>query len=1154
MMFTTDHEQFTEAMAAYLSGGLTLSERQTLVEHAGACPSCAAALQAAREADASLCALFAAGHLDKGFEQRIVRGLQHAVVPDWRLTIPLRRHPVLYRAATGVAAAVVLGALGYAANDRLRNGTLPMVGAKGSRVTAGKAPMVIAQDASRSMAGERGLATPAEMARDFGYFDFAVKTDSAVNGRGLPKDSDVRGRTGWNLIPNSTVSGGLIVQNPPLDKEMSPQGPAANDAVPPPVTAPPLKVAPLPNDAYDLSLDFDVPKGGEAKAGDSGAGYSNHNGDGQADLNALSEAGGTSKDGFKPGEAFAKQAGGSATGGSALGVGDGLPKRIDSKQGSKADLEANANVDGRADRPEGGAVAQAGTQTPASAERPRSEPPTQSPRPPTTTQPSQQKIIRNGEVQFEVDSFDSALMQITKIAGEEGGFVATTDSEKLPNGKVKGSVVVRVPPDRLDTLVLKLRGLGDLKSSRLGAQDITKQYTDLESRLRADRAMEARLLEIIKSGQGQIKDLLAAEKQLGEYREKIETLEGEIRYYNNLVSLSTLTVSLYERDIKTPTFASEFEQVKMGVEAEDIEKARAEAIAGIEQAKGRIVASDLKKHDAGQLSATIEAEVSPDASGPLIDRLRQIGRVSRLEVDRRQTTQGGTGAPAAAVKVEKRDTHFLISLYNLANVAPRQSSTLVLAAEDVEKTYRLILEQVKSAKGRVVTSQLNRPKAEQTVGTIAVEVPSEQADVLSSVITAAGTLMRLDVANNPDTQNTTDAKRGFSLRIVSLASVAPRETTSLQVAAREVPASFNKLLAAVRGAGARVLNSQLAEQDKSNVSGQIDFEISREDYLKLDEALRQAGDVVSRNMSRSSDTENTVDSKVRLVVGFMDEARLNARETRTVQLAAKNVRERYAKVLESLRDLGAQMIQSQLDEQDPANVTGHLDFAVRRDNLAAVEKTFADAGDVYARRVERLAEQQGTVDSRLRFTVNMKDPQALPPRRTTSLGVEVRDVNKVLHDLEAAATAAGGRVISPTFSSQPDGRTVAKVLLDVGQEKEFELLERVHSSGKVRAQQTSSNDQAPEGAIARVRLEVTLANEEVIVGSDRGLWATIREGLRTSALGLLWTVQMIVVGLCLIGPWLLILWLGWRWYRGAKRRRADGPMTPPVGPTPAAMA
>ena len=70
----------------------------------------------------------------------------------------------------------------------------------------------------------------------------------------------------------------------------------------------------------------------------------------------------------------------------------------------------------------------------------------------------QRKIIRSGQMEFEIEGFDSTVAVVIKIAREEGGYVSTVNSEKLANGKVRGSLVVRCPPERLDTLILKLRG------------------------------------------------------------------------------------------------------------------------------------------------------------------------------------------------------------------------------------------------------------------------------------------------------------------------------------------------------------------------------------------------------------------------------------------------------------------------------------------------------------------------------------------------------------------------------------------------------------------------------------------------------------------------------------------------------------------------
>jgi hypothetical protein len=685
--------------------------------------------------------------------------------------------------------------------------------------------------------------------------------------------------------------------------------------------------------------------------------------------------------------------------------------------------------------------------------------------------------------------------------------------------------------------------------------------------------MEERLLEIIKTGKGEIKDLLEAEKQLGEWREKIERLEGEIRYFSNLVSLSTLNISLYERDIRAAAFAAESETVSMGVEAEDVEKARAEAITAIDEAKGRIVESDLKKLDAGQLSARIVAEVAPERAGPLIDRMKQLGVVARLDIERRQTTGDGTpvppppppaqGGPGGAgvrlpnLKVERRDTRFIISLYNLANVAARQTDTMNLAAEDVETAYRAIIEQVRTAGGRVVTSQLTRPQAEQVTGMITAEVPKEQADAVLAAVRAAGLVMRMDVTVNPDSQNTTETKRAFTLSIVSLTTVAPRETTTLRLAADEVAESFNTLREAVRAAGGRVLGSQLIENDPSNVTATLDFEIKRDDYATVAPVLAKAGDVLTRNVSRSADVDNTVDTKVRIQAEFVDHAMLAPRETVTLQVATKDVRAKYAEVLEALRNTKAEsrVLASQLNVHQGGgenNVSATLSFDVGRTDRPAVENALSKDGDVFGRTVARSADMQNTSDRKVRLEVTVHDADGLPPREVTTVGLEVEDVSRSKGDLETYAVQLGGRSINPTLSKEASGRTVAVLALDVPLAKSALMLEKINGlGGTVRMIQSRVNDAVPEGNLSRTRFDVTLAGGERLVAGGEGFGSRVRGGMRTSINGLLAAVEYVVIGLVLVLPCALLLWFAWRavrrWW---KRRRGTAATTTATGTTP----
>jgi hypothetical protein len=461
-------------------------------------------------------------------------------------------------------------------------------------------------------------------------------------------------------------------------------------------------------------------------------------------------------------------------------------------------------------------------------------------------------------------------------------------------------MVVRTPPEHLDTLVLDLRKelgkTGELKGQRIGSQDITKQYTDTESRLKAARAMEARLLEIIKSGKGEIKDLLAAEKELGVWRTKIEEYEGEKRYFDNQVALSTLTITLAEKEIRSPFALIETERVQMGVEVEDVIKAQQAALKAIDDAKGRVTKSELKQHAADQLDATINFELPPDKAGPMRDRIEQLGRRTRLDVDRLQETEGGAGEPSGVsrrvlpeIKTHRKDTQFFLNLYNVANVAPRETVNLNLACVDTEDTYKKILARLEKATGRVVTSNLNRQRNDQTTGMVQFEVKSADAEAVLLAVRELGEVMRLQTTENPDLQNTTRSKRGFFVQLFALGTVAPRETATIQVASKDVPAGYRSLLDAVAKAKGRILNSQLNEQDKQNITANLDFEIRRADEAAISKAMSDIGDIYSRTVARAQDSDTVIDSKVRYTLTLINQARIPPRETVTLGIEVNDV-------------------------------------------------------------------------------------------------------------------------------------------------------------------------------------------------------------------------------------------------------------------------
>jgi hypothetical protein len=77
------------------------------------------------------------------------------------------------------------------------------------------------------------------------------------------------------------------------------------------------------------------------------------------------------------------------------------------------------------------------------------------------------------------------------------------------------------------------------------AQDVTMQYADLKIRLDVQLKLLARYEELLKKSTS-VRDAVEVERELSRITESIETLKGQIRYYDNQIGYSTISVSFQE--------------------------------------------------------------------------------------------------------------------------------------------------------------------------------------------------------------------------------------------------------------------------------------------------------------------------------------------------------------------------------------------------------------------------------------------------------------------------------------------------------------------------------------------------------------------------------------------------------------------------------
>lgn len=153
------------------------------------------------------------------------------------------------------------------------------------------------------------------------------------------------------------------------------------------------------------------------------------------------------------------------------------------------------------------------------------------------------KIIRTGSLEAVVKSPAEAAEQIRRLAERLGGYVESaqiSSSQSAPTA----TITIRVPAVRFEDAKAEIRKFAArIESEKTDATDVTKQYVDLQVRIRNLRAEEAQYLTIMRSA-GKVKDMLEVSEKLSDVRGEIEQQKAEFETLSKQVETVAITVSL----------------------------------------------------------------------------------------------------------------------------------------------------------------------------------------------------------------------------------------------------------------------------------------------------------------------------------------------------------------------------------------------------------------------------------------------------------------------------------------------------------------------------------------------------------------------------------------------------------------------------------
>ncbi len=197
----------------------------------------------------------------------------------------------------------------------------------------------------------------------------------------------------------------------------------------------------------------------------------------------------------------------------------------------------------------------------------------------TTSAPqADRKIIKSASMEVQTLEYDLAVQRLNdKIIGV-GGYIESSNvrGKDIENDYETRSAhfTLRIPQKQFEQFMTDMNTVGTIIQSNTYGEDVTAQVFDHEAHKLTLEIQEERLLEILRKAE-KIEDIITLERELSNIRYQIEGLSGTLKRLENLVSYSTLSISLYEvheivTKVETPKTLTEKISAKFADSLEEI--------------------------------------------------------------------------------------------------------------------------------------------------------------------------------------------------------------------------------------------------------------------------------------------------------------------------------------------------------------------------------------------------------------------------------------------------------------------------------------------------------------------------------------------------------------------------------------------------------
>lgn len=170
----------------------------------------------------------------------------------------------------------------------------------------------------------------------------------------------------------------------------------------------------------------------------------------------------------------------------------------------------------------------------------------------SNTSASKRKLIKNVNMKVETQEYDKLMANLEARVKELGGYIQNLESYNGSNYEYSYSksrryanAVIRIPQQKLDEFVGSVSDMANVVNRSESVEDVTLKYVDMQSHKESLQVEQQRLLALLEKAEI-LEDIITLENRLTNVRYQIESMESQLRTFDDMVDYSTVSLRVDE--------------------------------------------------------------------------------------------------------------------------------------------------------------------------------------------------------------------------------------------------------------------------------------------------------------------------------------------------------------------------------------------------------------------------------------------------------------------------------------------------------------------------------------------------------------------------------------------------------------------------------